>query len=77
MNEQSLAILRGAVAQLTALEQSTQTLIDADKADAADAQSKLDADNADIAANVSGLAVQVNITTALQNLIEQFSNPQP
>ena len=65
MNDQALAILSGAVAQLNALETSTQALIDADTSDVADqtaaaaavaatAQAKIDADNAAIATSQTG-----------------------
>ena len=84
MNDQALAILSGAVAQLNALETSTQALIDADTSDVADqtaaaaavaatAQAKIDADNAAIATSQTGLTAQKSITDALTALIAQYT----
>lgn len=84
MNDQAIAILNGAVTQLTALEVSTQAVIDADTADvasqteaaasvAAVAQAKIDADNAGIASNVAGLTTQKAIEASLTALVAQYT----
>lgn len=73
MNDQAIAILNGAIAQLTALSASQQASILADTADATDLQAKLDADNADIAKQTADKASTDSVSTALQQLVANIS----
>lgn len=75
MNDQAIAILNGAIAQLGALAASQQSTIDTDATDAAAAQAKLDADQADITKQTDDLASTNSIAASLQALVDASAVP--
>ncbi len=69
VNDQAIAIVNGAIAQLTALAAAQQATVDADKTDAAAAQAKLDADNVDIATGQANVTSTNAISASLAALV--------
>lgn len=77
MNDQALAIVKGAIDQLNALATSQQQTIDADTSDAAVAQAKLDKDNADIATQQADRSNTLSIVSQLSTLVTNPPAPAP
>lgn len=70
MNDQALAILNGAIAQLKALSDSEQSTIDADQVELDGVQAKIDADKADIELQTANKLQTDQIAAALQALAD-------